>query len=122
MSVETLDDSNFEATLAQTEFAIVDFYAGWCGPCRLFAPKFRRMAESIPQVRFFKLDGEHAPLARKSVTIENLPYFGVYRNGEFIAGLSTSQEDAVRTLIATHLGIGETATSDAPGAPNEVAP
>ena len=45
MAVTDLNDDNFEAELAASELAVVDFYAGWCGPCRMFAPKFRRLSE-----------------------------------------------------------------------------
>ena len=106
MAVTDLNDDNFEAELAASELAVVDFYAGWCGPCRMFAPKFRRLSEDARyagRVRFFKLNGEDAPNARKTVTIDNLPYFGVYREGAFVAGQSTAKEDAFVALVEAHL-------------------
>lgn len=107
MAVTDLNDDNFEAELAASELAVVDFYAGWCGPCRMFAPKFRRLSEDARyagRVRFFKLNGEDAPNARKTVTIDNLPYFGVYRSGSFVAGLSTGKEDAFVEFLDAQLG------------------
>jgi thioredoxin 1 len=107
MAVTDLDDSNFAQTIADTPLAIVDFHAGWCGPCIMFKPKFKRISADYPQVAFFMVDGEKAPEARKSVQIDNLPFFAVYRNGELVEGLSTAKEEGFRELIERHLGGGE---------------
>ena len=102
MAVTVLTDEDFETTLAQSERAVVDFYAGWCGPCIMFKPKFRRISKDYEHVDFFMVDGEAAPQARKSVQIDNLPFFGFYRNGELIDGQSTSEEPNFRALVESH--------------------
>lgn len=106
MAVDTLDDSNFTETIAGAELAVVDFYAGWCGPCRMFAPKFRRLSEDerfAGKIAFYKLDGEKAPEARKTVEIDNLPYFAIYRGGKLVAGKSTAKEEAFTAFLEEHL-------------------
>ena len=104
MAVQDLDDSNFSETLGGSELAVVDFHAGWCGPCIMFKPKFKRISNDYDGVSFFMVDGEKAPQARKTVTIENLPYFAAYRNGEFVAGVSTDKEEKFRAFVEEHLG------------------
>jgi thioredoxin-like negative regulator of GroEL len=107
MAVKDLNDENFATELEACDLAVVDFYAGWCGPCRMFAPKFRRLSEDeryAGKIQFFKLNGEQAPQARKSVTIDNLPYFGIYRKGELVAGKSASKEEAFVALLDAQLG------------------
>ena len=104
MAVEDLDDDTFEARLAETERAVVDFYAGWCGPCMLFKPKFRRLSDEYPHVKFYVCDGELAPNARKTVQIENLPYFGLYENGKFVEGFTTTREEGFRELLEARFG------------------
>ncbi len=99
MAVTVLDDSNFRAELEAAEMAVVDFYAGWCGPCIMFKPKYRRISKDYGHVSFFMVDGEKAPEARKTVEIDNLPYFGFYRNGEFVRGRSMSDEGAFRETL-----------------------
>lgn len=106
MAVEDLNDETFESRLRETELAVVDFYAGWCGPCMLFKPKFRRLSDEYPHVKFFVCDGELAPNARKTVTIENLPYFALYRNGRFVSGFTTTKEEGFRELLEEHFGKG----------------
>ncbi len=104
MSVEDLNDDNFEATIAGSGLAIVDFHAPWCGPCIMFKPKFKRISKDYEGMAFFTLDGEANPAARATVQIDNLPYFGVYRDGAFIEGFSTTKEEVFRETVERHLG------------------
>lgn len=107
MAVEDLTDETFEPTLKATDRAVVDFYAGWCGPCMLFKPKFRKLSDEYPHVKFFVCDGELAPNARKTVHIENLPYFAVYENGKFLEGFTTTKEEGFREFLEKHFGKAE---------------
>lgn len=104
MAVEDLTDETFAAKLAEAELAVVDFYAGWCGPCMMFKPKFKKLSEQYPHVRFFVCDGERAPEARKTVQIDNLPFFGFYRRGEYLGGLTTTKELGFSEELEKHFG------------------
>jgi thiol-disulfide isomerase/thioredoxin len=104
MPATDLNDTTFAATLAAAPAAVVDFHAGWCGPCIMFKPKFKRLSDAFPHVAFFLVDGEKAPEARKTVQIDNLPYFAVYRDGGFVAGISTASEDEFRAFVEHHFG------------------
>ena len=103
MAVEDLSDDTFAERLASAKVAVVDFHAGWCGPCLMFKPKFKRISADYPAVAFFMVDGEKAPAARKTVQIDNLPYFAVYKDGQFVEGLSTSTEEGFRAFVERHL-------------------
>lgn len=105
MAVIELTDDNFADELAKAEFAVVDFYAGWCGPCRLFSPQFKRVSGEYPNVTFFKVDAEKAPLARATVEIPNLPYVGAYRAGQLVEGVSTAKDVGLRNLIKRALDL-----------------
>lgn len=104
MAATELDDSTFQEALAAASFAVVDFHAAWCGPCIMFKPKFKRISNDYGHVAFFTVDGEAAPQARKTVQIDALPYFAVYRDGQFVAGLSTDKEDKFRAFVEEHFG------------------
>ena len=99
-----LTDADFSARIAAAPAAIVDFHAGWCGPCILFKPKFKRLSDSYPHVSFFLVDGEASPKARSTVQIDNLPYFAVYRDGKFVEGVSTAEEAPFRAFVERHFG------------------
>lgn len=106
MAVRDLDDTDFNAALAACPRAVVDFHAGWCGPCRLIKPKFKQLAEKFPHVDFFMVDGEAAPEARKSVQIDGLPYFGLYQRGALVLGTNTARIEALEALLLQHFGRG----------------
>lgn len=102
MAATDLTDTDFESRLRESGAAIVDFHAGWCGPCILFKPKFKRISNDYAHVGFFLVDGEQAPNARKTVQIDNLPFFAAYRDGVFVEGLSTADEGKFREFVERH--------------------
>ena len=69
----------------------------------MFKPKFKRIANDYPDVAFFTVDGERAPAARKTVQIDNLPFFGFYRDGLLVEGISTATEDGFRRFLDHNL-------------------
>ncbi len=105
MALTDLTDATFVEALAAHPLAVVDFHAGWCGPCIMFKPKFKRISKDYEgRVAFFMVDGEANPVARKTVTIDNLPFFAIYRHGELVAGRSMAKEDVFRAFIDEHAG------------------
>jgi thioredoxin reductase (NADPH) len=93
--VTELTDADFRSALVDRDLAVVDLYASWCGPCRLFAPVFGTVAARFPEVPFFKIDGDLNPECRSDLTIDNLPYLAAYRSGRFVEGVSTTSEEAL---------------------------
>jgi thiol-disulfide isomerase/thioredoxin len=103
MAVEIVKDDSFKAELEQHERVIVKYYADWCGNCRLFAPKFKRLSndERFEGVRFIDVNAEENPEARKAANVSNLPFFAIFKNGEFVEGAATSKEEAVVAMLET---------------------
>ena len=101
MAVELKTDLDFNQALQDNEKVIVKYFADWCGSCRLFSPKFRRISEDekYADVAFLDVNAEKSPEARKLAGVSNLPYFATFKNGELVAGLPTSKEDAVVELV-----------------------
>ncbi len=79
-------DSDFEQCLKAHEWAIVDFYADWCGPCKIAAKTFQSIAEEFPdkRVKFIKVDTEVFEDTVDDYGLKGLPVFGVFRNGELL--------------------------------------
>jgi len=64
---------------------IVDFYANWCGPCKLVAPIFKALAEDFDDVKFVKVDTDlHEEFVDK-FNIQGLPLFALFVNGKVVA-------------------------------------
>ncbi len=102
MAVLDANDSNFETILQENEKVVVKYYADWCGNCKLFAPKYKRVSneENNSQLVFLDVDAEKNPLARKMAGVNNLPFLAVFQNGQLIEGDASSKEEYLRTLIA----------------------
>ena len=101
MAVELKTDLDFNQALKDNEKVIVKYFADWCGSCRLFSSKFRRISEDekYADVAFLDVNAEKSPEARKLAGVSNLPYFAAFKKGELVAGLPTSKEDAVVELV-----------------------
>lgn len=102
MAVEVVSDAEFETKLSSSEKVVVKYYADWCGNCRLFSPKFKRLSndERFDGVAFLDVNAEQNPEARKAGGVTNLPYFAIFKEGKFVEGFAGSKEEAVVELIS----------------------
>lgn len=101
MAVEILDDATFKEALENGSKTIVKYHAGWCGNCRLFAPKFKRLSneERFRGIQFVDIDAEKNPEARKLAGVSNLPFFATFKGDKLVESAATSKEDVVVQLI-----------------------
>ncbi|KAK7101342.1 thioredoxin-like [Littorina saxatilis] len=100
------DDFKKKVKLADPEkLVVVDFYATWCMPCKMIAPKIEKMAkEEFPDVLFFKVDVDTNEDTAQEEDITAMPTFHFYRNGEQIkdAVVMGANEEAIRNTIKKH--------------------
>ena len=102
MEVIETTDQELNAQLSSNNKVVIKFYADWCGSCRLFNPKFKRLAKDdrFEGVTFLNINAENNPEARKLASVANLPSFAIVKDGEFVETISSSKEDAVVELIS----------------------
>ena len=79
MATIELTKENFNETIENNDVVIVDFWAPWCGPCRMFAPTFEAVAEQHPHVVFAKLNTEDQQELAASFNIRSIPTLMVFR-------------------------------------------
>ena len=79
-SVE-LTHSTFGAQIEKTGITLVDFWAEWCGPCRMFAPIFEAASEKYPEITFGKVDTEAQQQLADEAGISSIPTLMVFRDG-----------------------------------------
>jgi thioredoxin 1 len=83
MSVKALNDSNFETeVLNAEETVLVDFFATWCGPCRIMSPVIDEIADENPSVKVCKVDVDEARDVAIKYGIMSIPTLMIFKNGE----------------------------------------
>ncbi|XP_041358471.1 thioredoxin-1-like [Gigantopelta aegis] len=91
----------FDAALNDFDgLVVVDFYADWCGPCRMIAPKFQDFATKYSDCRFLKVNVDEAEDVSQSCSIQAMPTFHLYKNkqkvGEVVGADANKLEDLIK--------------------------
>jgi thioredoxin 1 len=84
MSTIDLTNENFESTVTKDGITIVDFWASWCGPCRMFAPIFEKAATQHSEITFAKVDTEQQQQLAAAFNISSIPTLMAFRDGVLV--------------------------------------
>lgn len=116
MSTVTLTADTFMDTVSRPGIVLVDWWAAWCGPCRMFAPVFEKASQAHPDLVFAKVDTEAEQALAGQAGITSIPTLMVFRDGilvfsqpgalpapaldQVITSTLALDMDEVRTLVA----------------------
>jgi thioredoxin 1 len=99
-------DSNFETeVMSSQQLALVDFWAEWCGPCRLLGPTIEALADSYSgQVKVFKMNVDENPATPGRFSIRGIPTVIFFKGGKVVDQLvGNHSRDTIEKVITKHL-------------------
>jgi thioredoxin 1 len=81
LATTDLTAETFASTVEDNGIVLVDFWAAWCGPCRMFAPVFEKLSEEHPDIVFGKVDTEAEQTLAAQAQISSIPTLMAFRDG-----------------------------------------
>lgn len=99
--VKTITTENFEQEVMQNEKTVVlDFWASWCGPCRMFTPIIEQFAEDNPDVAVGKVNIDEQPALTEKFNIMSVPTLVIMKGGEVVKkNLGVIRKEEIEALI-----------------------
>lgn len=100
-----ITDDNFDSEVLQSDKPVlVDFWAEWCGPCRLMSPIVDSLAKDLdPEVKVVKMDVDANPKTASKYMIRSIPTLLLFKGGEVVAtSTGTSSKKSLEAFVKKH--------------------
>ena len=94
MSVQMIDKNNFDSVKNSDKLVLLDFYADWCGPCRMVAPVLHEIAEERPDIIVGKINVDNEEELAMEFGVYSIPTLVVMKNGEVVKQSSGARPKA----------------------------
>lgn len=94
--------AEFDEALKHSGLVVVDFFATWCGPCKMIAPLLQKFSEEYPQVKFVKLDVDQLPEVAQQYEVTAMPTIFFIKNGTVVEKVLGAQPQAIKQALTKH--------------------
>jgi len=105
--METINSNQFtDLVLNSNKLVLVDFYADWCGPCKMLSPLLEELSKEIDpeKVVFYKVDTDNSPDLAMKYNIRSIPNVILFKDGLQVANkIGLADKETYRSLIAEKL-------------------
>ncbi len=100
-----LTDSNFSHAVTRYPLLVVDFWAAWCGPCRMVSPVIEQLAsEHAGKVVFGKVNVEENPLTTAAFGIQSIPTITIFKDGSAVDGfVGAASKSQIQIKLSAHM-------------------
>ena len=106
MATLPLTEESFQQTVTQDGIVLVDFWASWCGPCRMFAPVYEKASETHGDITFASIDTEAEQMLAGALQISSIPTLMAFRDGILVFRQAGAlPEPALEELVTAVRGL-----------------
>lgn len=92
-------EADFRSALTDNPLVFVDFFATWCGPCKMIAPKLEAMEKEFTKVVFLKVDVDELEDLSQSEEVSAMPTFKLYKAGVAVETIVGASEAKIRECL-----------------------
>lgn len=105
-----LNDSNFAQAVQKYPLLVVDFWAPWCGPCRMLSPTLEQLSRELSgKVIFGKLNVDENPRVASAFGIQSIPTVAIFKNSQMVDGfVGVASKSQIQSKVSQYIGEGIT--------------
>ena len=105
MAIVHADDKTFEKEVLQAKgVVLVDFFAAWCGPCKIMEPRFEEAAKENPKAKFVKVNVDESQQKAQEYGVMSIPTLLVFKNGKVVdQAIGAVPKDTLKKMVERSL-------------------
>ncbi|GMM47154.1 thioredoxin [Pichia kluyveri] len=92
-------EAEFKTAISAANLVVVDFFAVWCGPCKMIAPMLEKFSNDYSNVSFYKVDVDQLPTVAQSNDVSSMPTILFFKNGEVVGKVIGANPGAIKQTI-----------------------
>ena len=99
-----INENNFRDEIENAKgLVLLDFYAVWCGPCKMLAPVLDEIGEELPDVKICKSDVDEAPALAGAINVQSIPTVILFKDGKKVDGfIGYRAKEQILQMIGAH--------------------